>query len=259
MADETQTNTTETATSTATTGTDASAESGNATKAADTGNAGDGAGATDATVDLAAATTGDGTGDGKGADAETGKDGKDDAGKDAPVVPEKYELNVTVKDAEGRDQAVEIDPVLLEAATPILKDLGLNNEQANKVAALVPRVQERILQQQADEFTATKADWAKQLKADPELGGRNWKETETLVAKALDRYAGGAEKNADGTYKSEFRQLLVDSGFANHPEAARLLRAVGADIAEDKFAEGHGKVIKQSREEVLFPDDVPKK
>jgi hypothetical protein len=75
-----------------------------------------------------------------------------------------------------------------------------------------------------------------------------------------DQPKDGADRNEDGTYKSGFRQLLEDTGLTNHPDMARVLRAVGAGLAEDgTFARSDGKVEKKSREEVLYPDDVPKK
>jgi hypothetical protein len=68
---------------------------------------------------------------------------KDDAEPAEPVIPEAYELKITTQDADGKDVDVEIDPVLIEEATPILKDVGLTNEQANKLAPLAVKVQER--------------------------------------------------------------------------------------------------------------------
>jgi hypothetical protein len=241
-------------------GGDASGDAGGdgGSDAAGSGDAGDGGNADDPSL-LAAATAGDGAGDAGGDKDADGKDGADDKPADA-IVPEAYDLSITIKDAEGKDQKVDIDPVLLTEATPILKDLKLTNEQANQVAALVPKVQQRLVEQQSDEFAKTKADWAKQTQNDPEIGGKNWKETQTLAARALDRFAGGAEKNEDGTFKSGFRQLLEDTGLTNHPDMARALREIGKGLAEDgSFPRGDGKIQKKSREEELYPDDVPTK
>lgn len=242
---------------------DAAADGGgDGDKASGDGGAGEGnSGASgDDTSLLASASASDGAGDAGSDDGTAGKDGDGDAGKDDPVIPESYELSITVKDADGKDQKVEVDPALLTEATPIFKNLKLTNEQANEVAALVPKVQERVIQQQNDEFVKTKADWAKETQNDPEIGGKNWKETQALSAKALDHFAGGAEKNEDGTFKSGFRQLLEDTGLTNHPDMARLLRSVGKGLAEDgEFARGDAKIEKKAREEVMYPDDVPTK
>lgn len=226
----------------------------------DAGKGDGGGGADDASL-IASATADEGAGDGASDGKAGDQDGKDDQQKDgADGLPEKYDINVTVKAEDGTEKKVDLDPALVDAATPVFKELGLGNEQANKIAALIPFVQQRMAEQQNDEFAKTKADWAKETQNDPEIGGKNWKDTKALVGRALDHFAGGAEKNEDGTYKSAFRQLLEDTGLTNHLGAARMLRAVGAGLAEDGiFARGDGKVEKKSREEVLYPNDVPKK
>jgi hypothetical protein len=235
------TNTTETETSTSPT-TDGDSDAGTSGSSTDSGS--DSGGETSI---LGSATTDAGTGDDQG----DGAPGKDDGGTDesAVAVPEKYEISLTVKDAEGKDEAVEIDPVLLEAATPVLKDLGLTNEQANKVAGLVPQVQQRVLQQQQDEFAAQKAEWAKDAAEDKEIGGKNWKETQSLAARALDHFGA--------TQDSEFRQLLDQTGLGNHPVMIGMFRKIGAALSEEStFAEGSGQVGKKDRLEELYPEDV---
>jgi hypothetical protein len=226
-------------------------------KAASAADAGDGAdGVDDATV-LGSADAGDGagdkSGDGAGDSAAATGDGKDDDSKDgANGLPEKYDINLTVKDAEGKDQKVELDPALIDEATPVFKELGLGNEQANKIVALVPQVQARMAQQQQDEFAAVKADWAKSAEQDPEIGGKNWKQSQQFAARALDAF--GAEKGSD------FRALLDDTGLGNHPEMIRMFRKIGEAVGEDGlFARGDAKPAKKSREEELYPEDVPTK
>jgi hypothetical protein len=56
---------------------------------------------------------------------------------DAPVVPEKYELAL---------EGLTLDPALVEAADPMLRDLGLTNEQAGKLLPLAQQVQQRTTQ-----------------------------------------------------------------------------------------------------------------
>jgi hypothetical protein len=236
----------------------ADAGGGDADKPTDNGDAGN-------DTSIAGSATEAGKGDG-GEDG--GKDGEDatakgDAeGKDAEGVPETYELTVTVKDDKGEDVPVEIDTQLLAEATPILKELKLNNEQASKVASLVPKFYDRVAQVQADAFGEMAADWAKEAKADPEIGGKNWAETEHLVARAMDHFAGPVEIEKDGEkVPNAFRKLLDDSKIGNHPEWLRVLRKIGAALGEDsKLARSEStKAEAKPREEVMYPDDVPTK
>lgn len=204
----------------------------------------------------AEAGAGDDGKDGEG-DGKSGDDGKGEADVEGP--PETYELKVTVPGADGKDEEVPIDAELLTKATPILKELNLTNDQANKVAALVPEIQSRILQVQADEFTAMKADWAKEAQADKEIGGAKWRETEAFAAKALDTFGAPSVKDKDGNETNPFRKLLNDSGFGNHPDVIRMFRNIGEKLGEGEFVRGDGaKAEKPDRVRTLYPNDLPK-
>lgn len=256
MTDATTDTTTSTETSTAST----DADSGT-TATASTTETNDGADADSSTV-LGSATTDDGAGDGKsdGDKAEADDKGDDDG---AAGVPEAYDLNVTVKDAEGKETQVEIDSELLTEATPVLKELGLTNEQANKLAPFIVKAQERAFQRQTDDFATIKADWAKEAEADPEIGGKNWKTTQANAAKAIDRFIGPVTvKDKDGKdVPNPARQLLNESGLGNHKDLIRAWAEVGSMLAEDgtMARSDASQIAKKSREEALYPDDVPKK
>jgi hypothetical protein len=151
-------------------------------------------------------------------------DGATPKAADGP--PETYELApVKIAGEDGAEIEVEIDQALLAEATPFFKEAGLSNEQANQLAPLALKVQERILAKQADDFAALRTDWAKEAKKDKEIGGKNWAETESLAAKALDTFGAG-----EG---SEFRKLLTESGFGDHPEMIRMFRKIGEKLGED--------------------------
>lgn len=235
----------------------------------DAGAAGGADGGADAADDgslLGAASgepgAGDGKSDGKGADADPDagkgadgsgdKDAKSEADADGP--PETYELSLP--------GGVELDAALLDEATPVLKELGLSNEAANKLVPIVGKVQERILTAQADEFAATAAQWAKDAKADPEIGGRNWDVTVQNAARVMDHYIGPkVTTNEKGEeVPNGFRQLLDDTRLGNHPELIRAFARIGKDMGEDMtFARsGLASPEKKPREAVLYPNDLPK-
>lgn len=137
---------------------------------------------------------------------------------------------------------VALDNDLLTQAAPVLRDVGLSNDQANKLVPLVGQIQDRFHQTQMDAFGELRASWAKQAKADPQLGGANWSETVRLTAVALE--AAGAGMG------SEFRGLMDESGLGNHPEVIRVFRSLGRQLA----AKGRGGES-PSREQVLYPND----
>jgi len=141
---------------------------------------------------------------------------------EAPVVPEKYELTL---------EGVELDADSLAVAEPVFKELGLSNDQANKLMPVAKQFSERIadqtLQSIVDAGRVQKAQWADAAKADPEIGGAKFQETTHLAAKALD--ALGFPEG------SEFRKALTETGFGNHPDMIRAMRKIGEMIGEDGF------------------------
>lgn len=159
-----------------------------------------------------------------GTEAEAGKDtgASGEEGKDAaPVVPEKYEL-------AGTDGA-ELDPVALEAAEPVFKELGLTNDQAQKLIPVAEQfaksIGDRLNQQILTSVAAERKAWLEEAKADEEIGGAKWDDTLVTAAKGLDGL--GFPKG------SKFRALLDESGLGNHPEMIRAFAKVGRTISED--------------------------
>jgi hypothetical protein len=125
---------------------------------------------------------------------------------------------------------------------------------------LAGKFMERITAAQSQQHADMAADWAKEAKADQRIGGKNWADTETFVARAFDTAAAGLGK--DGVQQvADFRGLLDATGLGNHPVMIRMFRFYGERISEDtNFARGESAgATKQSREEILYPNDVPNK
>jgi hypothetical protein len=138
-----------------------------------------------------------------------------------------------------------ITPEILREVTPVFREIGLNNDQANKLMPLAGNFVERILDQQQDEFSALRAEWARQAQSDRQMGGERFPETMRLANVALN--AGGAPKG------SEARKLLDQSGLGNHPAVIRLFRRLGEQLETKSRA----KPAKPSKDrlEALYPDD----
>lgn len=186
------------------------------------------------------------------AKAGTGKDGEgsQDPAPATDVAPEAYDLKLTTKGEDGKDVEVAIDTALLETATPVLKELGLTNDQANKLAPLVLDIQNRAATAQADAFEEMSKGWAASVKADPEIGGKNWEATNHSMGRALDRFGS-----------DELKSILNDSRLGNHPTVVKFFKSVGDALGEDqnlpRDTSGAGTVKKDSAA-VLYPNDQPK-
>lgn len=175
------------------------------------------------------------------------KDEAEAAKADEPehVVPEKYELAV---------EGLELDAAAIESAEPVFKELGLSNDQANKLMPVAAQFRDKVmgetLQSLADQGAAQKAEWLTATKADPDIGGGKLEETLHLAAKALDHLG-----HAEG---SDFRKLLTETGFGNHPEMVRMMRAVGEMISEDGFvrANAGNSTTPKPLHERLYPSEA---
>lgn len=187
-----------------------------------------------------------GGGETEGAPPEAGE-----AADDKPVVPEEYDL----KAPEG----MSFDDEAFAVADPVFRKLGLSNDQAQELMPVAADFAKRagaaaIAQHEIDKasaFTAMKREWLENAKGDAEIGGAKWDASTAAAAKALD--ALGFVKG------SEFRKFLDESGMGNHPEMIRAFTRVGQRVSEDTFMRGDGAgAAKQSREEILYPNDAKK-
>ena len=185
---------------------------------------GDGASADSQSSSTDGSAAGDGTQatqqqDGSAAQESQQQAENKDGQQDKPAVPETYEF----KAPEGS----ELDAKLIESFTPLAKELGLSNEQAQKVVDLVPQLQQRIAEQQAEAWGKQVQDWAEAVKADKEIGGDNFQGSLVAVQKVMQQF---------GT--PELKQMLEQTGMGNNPELVKLIVKVGKAMSEDQFIAG---------------------
>ena len=186
---------------------------------------------TDASQDATAATQdspGEGTGESQG-DKPAG-DGGEKPGDKPAGAPEKYELALP--------EGMTLDEATFAAAEPVLRELGLNNEQATKLASVIAEVRAS----EAEAFVQQVQEWGKATQADPEIGGRALEATLTEGRKALAKHGS-----------PELRALLDSTGLGNHPEVVRFFARVGKTIpTEDSVVTGERSGGTKSMAERLY-------
>jgi hypothetical protein len=130
------------------------------------------------------------------------------AAPDLNTVPDAYQL---VADAAT---ARPVDPTLVEAVAPILKDAKVTSAQAQKLVDAFQAHQKAAmtLRMQAD---------LDALRADPELGKLNFARTQQRVNDALAAFTLPAERAA-----------LDAMGIANNPTLVRMFHRIGAAMQE---------------------------
>lgn len=150
-------------------------------------------------------------------------------------VPEEYG---DFKVPEG----MELDKVMLEAFVPVFKDLGLDQEKAQKLidayAPLVAQREEEAQKAKLKEFEDMVSGWKNETIK--ELGPKS-KEALSFVAKVRDKFGD-----------EEVVQLMQDTGIGNHPAMVRFLIKIGKAISEDTFPDSQ-TASKVNPLDVLYP------
>lgn len=156
----------------------------------------------------------------------------------APVVPEVYEF----KAPEG----VKLDPAQLEAFTPIAKELGLSNEQAQRLVDLNTANVQAARTAQESAWKAVNKTWREETRADKDIGGAKYDENIGVASKAIDKF---------GT--PELRKALDESGMGNHPAVVKFFVNVGRQLSEDTMASGNagqGGGAPKTAAQMLYPN-----
>lgn len=184
------------------------------------------------------------------APADAAAPAADDATPEAPAVPEIYEIKL--------DDGQALDAEALEVVDPVLRELALNNEQANKLAKAWPALQEKMAarfaaqseEAQITELNRLSTEWEGQSVADPEIGGAPevMGPKMALAAKARDQFAS-----------PELVKLLTATRLGNHPEVLRLFHKVGVAISESSFVRGDAAAQPAPKAdwEKIYPDMKP--
>ena len=121
-------------------------------------------------------------------------------------------------------EGIEVDKSLTEGFKPIAKELGLTQEQAQK---LVDYYASGVLSQRQEQWAGVQKGWQDTAKTDKEFGGNQFNENMGLAKSALDKF---------GT--PELKQFLDQYGGGNNPEVIRFFYRVGKAMAEPQHISG---------------------
>jgi hypothetical protein len=130
-------------------------------------------------------------------------------------------------------EGVELDSALLEKATPVFKDLGLTQEQAQKLVDFQAENVQAGATAQVEAFNQMVDGWATESKNDSEFGGDKFEESVAIAQAAVNKFGTPA-----------FKELMETHGVGNHPEVIRFMVKVGSLTMEDS----PGSVGSQSQE-----------
>lgn len=141
--------------------------------------------------------------------------GESDEGE-SDGVPESYDFAVP--------EGMELDQDLAGKFSDVAKELGLNNDQANKVVGLYADQIQGMQSLQQEAWTKQVSDWEGELKSDPDFGGAKFNENAEIAKIAVNKFGG-----------DELKTALNETGLGNHPAVVKFMHKVGLAISEDTF------------------------
>lgn len=144
--------------------------------------------------------------------------------KPSAAAPETY----TFAAPEG----YTIDPKLLEQFTPIAKELGLTNDQAQKLVDIQVAREIASAKSGTDAYAATRAEWQTAVKSDPEIS-----------AAGLDRVKadiGRVISILPTELQGDFRKAMDITGAGDHPAMVKALWKLSSLVTEGLHVGGKG-------------------
>lgn len=144
---------------------------------------------------------------------------KDPAKAEPAVVPEKYEL----KAPEG----FEVDPDFIDKATPVLKELGITNEGAQKLFDIVQGKVTNAKSEIIDAYETMRDGWRKEMVADKELG--NGKDD---LAPAVKQNIAAAINFLPAELQTPFKDAMNLTGAGDNPAFVKALNHLGKQFRE---------------------------
>lgn len=160
----------------------------------------------------------------------TEAEGKPKEGEEAPKpdAPESY-ADFTLP------EGVELDAKVVEDAKALAKELGLSQENAQRVADLLakqtevsgPKAAKAFEDQQQAQVKTIHDEWVAQVKADKEIGGEKLAENLAKAKTAME-----------ATTTPQLQALLQRTGLGNNVEVIRHFLRIAPAFSEDKFIPG---------------------
>lgn len=150
--------------------------------------------------------------------------------------PEKY---ADFKMPEG----ATVNQDLLEQFKPIAKEMGLSQENAQKLIDLYSNnAMASIAKAQNDAWVQLKSGWLEAAKRDPEIGGATFASNCKVGEKAITQFGD-----------QEFASLITGLGIGQNPSFIRFCVKVGKAIADDKLVVSGAAGDTPTVESILFP------
>jgi hypothetical protein len=205
---------------------------GETTQAAGDGQSNaDAASAAAATAAASAAGADGGAGAAAGVDAAKGADTKGAGGAEKGTAKSA----VAAAGEESKGAAADVELKLPEGFKADDKDIAEFKALAKAQGLDSPKAQALFDHFASRELARAKADaaafeaqddkWAKEIRADKDIGGNNWTASTQAMSRALNKFGG-----------RPLAELIDRAGLGNHPVLVKALVGIGRALGEDSVA-----------------------
>lgn len=166
---------------------------------------------------------------------------KEPAKTEPPKEPAKAEPVAidTTKFKLGDD--FEISEDHMKGYAEVLKDLGMNQEQGQKLLDFYTKVATDASERASKLWDSTNDEWQEQVKADKEIGGDNLLKVKQTVSKAFETFGDPG-----------VREALDMTGAGNHPAIVRTLYRMAQKLTEGGFVQGAPAAKPRTAAEILY-------
>lgn len=120
-------------------------------------------------------------------------------------------------------EGIEIDAELLGEFKPYAKELGLDQDGAQRLVDMAAKLASKVQQASIENWQKQKSEWAEQSRADKDFGGKDFEANLGVALKAIDAFGSPALK-----------AILDESGLGSHPEIVRFAYKIGKAIGDDR-------------------------
>jgi len=131
-------------------------------------------------------------------------------------------------------EGLRIDEAAFGEFSPLAKEFGLTQEQAQKLVDVAAGLVDRTTKTAEGVHAETIKKWADDSRNDAEVGGKDFDANLGIALAAIDKFGD-----------DELKQILDASGFGNHPAVVRLFYRVGKAASNDTFVSGSATQKKQ--------------
>lgn len=154
---------------------------------------------------------------------------KDGEGKTDPkAVPEKYEFTAP--------EGYTVDEKLIEEATPILKELGLTNEQGQKLIDIWNKHSIEAAEGPYKQYQTMRDGWRNEVAKSADLGDGK----DNISAETQKNINKVFESIGDAKVVEKFKTALDLTGAGDHPDLVRAFNALGKVLGEGTVVRGSG-------------------